>query len=351
VVGEFGGLGFKVAGHAWAGDAWGYGGLFPSDTALQARYDLLMKRMWDLQATHGMSAGIYTQLTDVEVELNGFMTYDRAVTKFDVARTAAMNRGLAPYLKPELADFTDSLRVSISTGAPAEIRYTVDGSEPTASSPMYRAPFTLRASTVVRARSFAGGQPTAAPEARSDFRRGAGRAPVSVARASLADGLQYAFYADTTAEPAFRMNWPVRWQVERSETKPEDYPPRTTGTAATVSLAPADTTEMFSLRFTGFVRVPRTGVYTFTALADDGAAMWVGDQNVFWSVGQSPRTTESSGALALQAGLHPVTVTYFQGYGPRTLELFVEGPGMRRQRVPASMLFHDRTSRLSTSER
>jgi hypothetical protein len=157
-------------------------------------------------------------------------------------------------------------------------------------------------------------------------------------------GLDVAVYRDTTPEPAFRMHWPVRWQVERPETRPGDIAPRKTGTAATISLALADTAEMFAMRFTGYVRVPRAGVYTFTALADDGAALWIGDQNVFWSVGQSPKTTETWGSIALQAGLHPVTVTYFQAYGPRALELFVEGPGVRRQPIPASMLFRDRAA-------
>ena len=111
---------------------------------------------------------------------------------------------------------------------------------------------------------------------------------------------------------------------------------------ANFSLAPSDTNEMFSLRYTGYIRVPRTGVYTFTALSDDGAGLWIGDQNVFWSLGQSPKTTETWGQVALQSGLHPITVGYFQGYGPRELQLFVEGPGTRRQRVPNAMLFHDR---------
>jgi hexosaminidase len=111
----------------------------------------------------------------------------------------------------------------------------------------------------------------------------------------------------------------------------------------------ADTSEMFALRFTGYVRVPRAGVYTFTALSDDGAALWVGDRNVFWSVGQSPKTTESWGSIALAAGLHPVTLTHFQAYGPRALELYVEGPGLRRQRIPASMLFRDRAPSAAAS--
>src|SRR5919112_3867633 len=129
VVGEYGGLGYKESGHAWAGESWGYGGLIGSRAELQDIYDVLAKRLYHDRDTHGIGAGVYTQLTDVEVELNGFMTYDRAVMKFDTARTAAVNRGWAPYVLPELAEFTDSVRVSIHTGAPVEVRYTVDGSE------------------------------------------------------------------------------------------------------------------------------------------------------------------------------------------------------------------------------
>jgi hexosaminidase len=135
------------------------------------------------------------------------------------------------------------------------------------------------------------------------------------------------------------MNWPVRWQVERPEWRPNDYLPRKSGVVTTPSLAPRDTNELFSFRYAGYVRVPRTGVYTFTARSDDGAALWIGDRNVFWSVGQSPRTTETWGQIALQAGVHPITLTYFQAYGPMALELLVEGPGLRRQPVPAAW-FH-----------
>jgi hypothetical protein len=336
VVGEFGGLGYKESGHAWAGDAWGYGGLFPTRAALAERYDLLLKRLYHDRDTHGIGAGVYTQMTDVEVELNGFFTYDRAVLKFDTARTAAVNRGLAPYITPELPEFTDRVRVTIHQGTPTEIRYTTDGSEPTATSSLYRSPFTITRTTTLRARSFQNGQATSAPEARVEYQKVPGRAAATIAAASLAPGLDYAYYKESTPEPPFRMNWPVRWQVERPDPRPDDYPASKTGTVAMPSLAMRDTNEMFSFRYTGYVRVPRTGVYTFLARSDDGAAMWVGDRNVFWSVGQSPKTTETWGQIALQAGLHPITLTYFQAYGPMALELLVEGPGIRRQPVPAS---------------
>ena len=338
VVGEFGGLGYKVNGHTWAGDAWGYGGLFPSTDALAERYALLMKRLFHDRDTHGISAGVYTQLTDVEVELNGFMTYDRAVMKFDTARTAAVNRGWAPYILPELAEFTDSVRVTIGQGTATDVHYTLDGSEPTAESPRYARPFVIKTNTLVRARSFRNGVATAAPDARVDYQRVPGRAP---ATARVVAGLNYEYFADTTKEPAFRLNWPVRWRVEHPETRSDDLPPTKRGTVANFSLAPRDTSEMFSFRYTGYIRIPRTGVYTFLARSDDGAGMWIGDRNVFWSLGQSPKTTKTWGQAALQAGLQPITVTYFQAYGPMQLEMYIEGPGMPRQQISNAMLFRD----------
>ena len=205
----------------------------------------------------------------------------------------------------------------------------------------------------MRARSFVGGRPTAAPEGRVEYVKGPGRAPAAVAASALAPGLAYAYYVEPSREPAYRMSWPVRWQVERPEVKAEDYPAKKTGTVPMPSLAPRDTSELFSMRFTGYVRVPRTGVYTFTARADDGAALWIGEgpqaRNVFWSVGQSPKTTETWGQAALQAGLHPITLTYFQAYGPMALELLVEGPGMPRQKVPASWFVRSTAPRASSA--
>ncbi|MFN2635843.1 MAG: chitobiase/beta-hexosaminidase C-terminal domain-containing protein [Gemmatimonadaceae bacterium] len=350
VVGEFGGLGYKVPGHTWAGEGWGYAGLFNTENELRDRYDLLMKRMWHLRDTHGMSAGVYTQLTDVEVELNGYMTYDRAVLKFDTARAAAVNRGLAPYILPEYPQFTNAVNVSISQGSPTEIRYTTDGSEPTASSKRYSKPFTLRSSTVVRAKSFVGGAPTSAPEARTDFRLVQGRAPATISRGNLSRGVEYALFQDTTYESPFRMNWPVRDRVDRLD-RGNGPDPRKTGTTPRITLAPRDTNEMFGIQYSGYIDVPRTGVYTFTAMSDDGTRLWIGDETVLASLGQSPATTETVGQIALQAGLHPITVGYFQAYGPMALDLYIEGPGVPRQLVPARMLYHPAASGGKTKTR
>lgn len=82
VVGEFGGHGYPVKGHLWdvSRGNWGYGGLPKDEQEYLERYVESIRRLAELKA-QGISAGVYTQTTDVEVEINGLMTYDRKVIK------------------------------------------------------------------------------------------------------------------------------------------------------------------------------------------------------------------------------------------------------------------------------
>ncbi len=82
VLGEFGGLGWPVPGHLWTQKRnWGYR-TYHSQEELQRHFDQLMQRLLPL-VSRGLAAAVYTQLTDVETEVNGLMTYDRAVLKVD----------------------------------------------------------------------------------------------------------------------------------------------------------------------------------------------------------------------------------------------------------------------------
>ena len=95
VLGEFGGLGFNVEGHTWKGKTWGYKGT-NSFEDLTRGYEKLLAKAWALKDKPGLSAVIYTQLTDVETEGNGLMTYDREINKVIVERAAAVNSGKVP---------------------------------------------------------------------------------------------------------------------------------------------------------------------------------------------------------------------------------------------------------------
>ncbi len=80
VLGEFGGLGLPLEGHTWlAKGNWGYRSFTTPEALGQAYRDLLYQLR--IMIGERLSAAIYTQTTDVEIEVNGIMTYDRAVTK------------------------------------------------------------------------------------------------------------------------------------------------------------------------------------------------------------------------------------------------------------------------------
>jgi hypothetical protein len=93
VLGEFGGLGLPVRGHTWQAEKnWGYRS-YKDSAALTSAYEGLVSKLFPLIDEKGLSAAIYTQTTDVEIEVNGLMTYDREVVKMDWPRVAAANHG------------------------------------------------------------------------------------------------------------------------------------------------------------------------------------------------------------------------------------------------------------------
>lgn len=93
VLGEFGGLGLPVDNHTWQKDKnWGYQSFKNSDE-LYKRYTTLTDRLAEL-IPQGLSAAVYTQTTDVEGEVNGFMTYDRKVMKMPLEKLNKANEQL-----------------------------------------------------------------------------------------------------------------------------------------------------------------------------------------------------------------------------------------------------------------
>ncbi|MFL0162010.1 glycoside hydrolase family 2 protein [Aquirufa salirivi] len=80
VLGEYGGIGLVLDQHLWeANRNWGYVQYKTSEEATKAYVDLAEKLKKLIP--FGYSAAVYTQTTDVEIEVNGLMTYDRKVMK------------------------------------------------------------------------------------------------------------------------------------------------------------------------------------------------------------------------------------------------------------------------------
>lgn len=98
VLGEYGGIGLVMKEHLWEPNRnWGYVqfGSSKEATAEYVKYAEELKRL----IGRGLSAAVYTQTTDVEVEVNGLMTYDRKVVKLDEKTLKKVNKEICDYLQ------------------------------------------------------------------------------------------------------------------------------------------------------------------------------------------------------------------------------------------------------------
>lgn len=98
VLGEYGGIGMVVKGHIWEPDRnWGYI-QFNSPEEVTDEYVKYAEQLLELIG-RGFSAAVYTQTTDVEIEVNGLMTYDRKVIKMQEDRVKEINGKICSSLE------------------------------------------------------------------------------------------------------------------------------------------------------------------------------------------------------------------------------------------------------------
>ncbi|MFA6862398.1 MAG: sugar-binding domain-containing protein [Dysgonamonadaceae bacterium] len=98
VLGEYGGIGRAIKDHLWEPDRnWGYI-QFDSEKEVTDEYIKYAEQLKQL-IRQGFSAAVYTQTTDVEVEVNGLMTYDREIIKVDESRVRKVNQEICDILK------------------------------------------------------------------------------------------------------------------------------------------------------------------------------------------------------------------------------------------------------------
>ena len=207
-----------------------------------------------------------------------------------------------PVFETSAAILYDSMDVAISSPARgAEIRYTSDGSEPSATSPKVTGPIHLTQTTTIKARSFYKGQPIL-ETVQATFTK---TSPAPAAKAAgLKQGLRYEYFEGT-------------WKQASEMTA---LKPVSTGVVPTFDISSHKVPDKFGFRFTGYVEVPKDGVYAFELTSDDGSQMLIGDKLVVDNDGPHSMK-EATGAAALAKGLHPITVLFFDSGGSSGLKV------------------------------
>ncbi|MEK6795891.1 MAG: chitobiase/beta-hexosaminidase C-terminal domain-containing protein [Spirochaetota bacterium] len=244
-----------------------------------------------------------------------------------------------PFFLPEVpaiaeprpfVSMADAPNVVIAPRAGYDIRYTIDGSEPTISSPFYSGAFAIDREAVVKARYFRGNDPlplVSAVEYKpcSWVVRDADAAPETV----IPRGLSYRFirYVGGYARLHEIMMRPV---TER-------------GSSEDLSLDRWAKEKSYCVIWEGSIRIPTSGIYTFHCTAPSGANIIIYDpaKDLVMPTAVSPTylKTNDTDSIALAAGYHAVRIEMIKfNNNPNVFTLEVEGPNMPRQSA-ASMLY------------
>ena len=231
----------------------------------------------------------------------------------DAAAPHSLTRGEAvsiPYTTQNVSLFAEPLAVALATTtAGAEIRYTLDGSEPTEASALYAAPVPVDRSLTLKAKGF---KPGAAPSRtltleaeKAVFRKGA-----PAGETAMRPGVAYSYY-----EGVFSCVDDIRKGKYVSS-----------GTMPAPSIAQAPQEDHFGYIFTGSILIPERGVWEFMTKSDDGSVLTIGDRKVVDNDG-SHASVMATGRVALEAGLHPFTLLYFEDYEGQDLSWGWKAPG------------------------
>ncbi len=201
------------------------------------------------------------------------------------------------------------------------LRYTLDGSTPDPTAPLYAGPFSITETTTVKAAFF---DEEGAMRSRVFERTYAKREPLSPVKVEKrSPGLHYRYY-----EGNF---------MQLSEVK-KDVPDKE---GIAINLDPmniAEREDHFAVIYEGLLEVPTNGVYTFSTYSDDGSRLYLHDQLVVDNDG-SHSARLRKGQVALKKGLHPIRIEYFEDYEGQTLTVKFAGQDGKEEVLGRNRLF------------
>ncbi len=204
----------------------------------------------------------------------------------------------------------------------AEMRYTLDGSDPNRSSKLYVKPITLKKSVIVKVRAFKN-RFISSPIVQHKYFVIKKKQKVSKDH-KYQNGLEYSYYEGIWSKiPEFELLTAIR------KDKIDDFN--------------LDNLERrfanFAMEFTGYIKIDQSGIYDFYVNSNDGSILYIDDILIVNNDGVHG-STERKGKLKLDAGLHSIKLHYFDGGGSQTLEINYKGPGISRQKIPIEKLFY-----------
>ncbi len=225
-----------------------------------------------------------------------------------------------PYVNTPSKLFLKETSVSMSCDTKgAEIYYTLDESEADQQSKRYTEPFIITKSTMVNMRAFVDGRPSL--PATSVFRKTKLGQPANPGK--VTSGLLYNYYVGT-------------FRVVKDF---EHMKPHKSGVVPTFTIDPKEKEGFFGFDYSGYIKIPEDGLYTFYMKTNDGGKLYLAEHILIDNDGLHP-AIERSKSIGLKAGYYPIVAGYFQEGGSNMLQVSWKGPGFEKEEIPEDVLFH-----------
>jgi hexosaminidase len=236
----------------------------------------------------------------------------------------------------------DSVVVRLAAPIAGDILYSLDGTEPGPGGPRYQSPLVLpvdRTGTTVAGRVvLPDGRTGAVRQAR--FAKTDLMSTVPLPISGRIRGLSVlGFRGDFSSVDSLERGDSIALPHEVEGESRWGSPTRAVPSVPRVGVPRGTPQSGFGLELSGFIRVPRQGIYTFYLSSDDGSRLEIGGRVVVDHDGYHSESVKT-GQVGLRRGWHPISVRYFQGGGGMALRLEVEGPGVSKRDVPAHWLAH-----------
>jgi len=234
----------------------------------------------------------------------------------------------APNIEEAKIVFTDHEKVSLGNNVNSNtIRYTTNGHEPTIKSKKCSKPFSIKNSTTFKVAAFdAWGQKSETKKV--VFEKQTYRKPESVS--NLSKGLMYQLYEGKI----------------RSADEIEQALLLQKGIIDSITVVDRHGIENGGMILTGYIQIPTKGIYTFHLASDDGSKLYIGDYCVVDNNGYTAAKNRNgdwlykSGKIALESGMHPITIRYFDWSGGENINLQFECMDIVKQNISKEVLFH-----------
>jgi predicted alpha/beta superfamily hydrolase len=226
-----------------------------------------------------------------------------------------------PVIIPSAGEFKPGGSISVEiTGAKDPVHYTLDGEEPSRSSPIYNSSIQIDKSSILKAKAI-----------RTELQEGF---------TSIANFLSVNNYRPAKKIKNLKNGLNYKYAEQQFFNTPDNFSdqPKKSGVVPNIDLGIRERNYSYIIQYEGYIKIPSIGQYRFSLFATD-TKIFIDDSLIISIETLLPK--ELSMELCLDKGYHAIRIiTNIVAHPDHILKLYWAGPGFKKQEIPPEVLFH-----------